>query len=333
MRFIHSADWHVGATWKALPLHYRFRQSVMIDNIYKIAAIKKVDTVLLTGDLFHKKEPNTKERILVLSKLLKYDKKFNTIIIEGNHDSVDVETTNIHDLKLLYENHKFKRTIIVELENKIIPFQDGAFIAMPCFNKTELKNMVAEIKGKYKWVVAMLHTTTIGCSDDKGWTARDGWSMKNIPGITYYALGHIHRAQQLTLPNAFQCGSPMQHNFGEALPKGVLLVDTEEPTKPKLIKVTAPRPLYVVHDNEEIPTDGYVKLITNESLLGRDLPPNVIATGKNLDDIKILKYNGELQPTKGLGAFLAKEGLEDEEQKIGIDLVEDIVKELIYEYE
>jgi len=328
MKFIHTSDWHVGASWRLLPQEHLSRQKFMIDEIYRIALKYKAKVVTVSGDILHRKDPERKSRNMVLKQILKYDKLIPTIIVEGNHDSVDAEESNIHNLKILYDQRKFKQTTIVELENKIIPFEDGAFIAMPIFNKTELKILAREASKRYKWVVPLLHTTTIGVSDDKGWTAREGWDMDKVPGITYYAMGHIHKMQRLTLPNAFQCGSPMQHNFGEKPPKGVLLVDTDKPTRPSFINLKKLPALHLVNDDkgEPIPLDGYVKLITNKSLLGRKLPPNVVSTGKNLDNIEILEYDCELNPLKGLTEYLANEGLSVDEQEMGAKIVQKIIE-------
>lgn len=328
MYFIHSADWHIGDSWKILPQDYLKRQSLMIDNIYLEAYQRKIRTVVVCGDLFHKKDPNRESRDLVLSKLLKYDKYFRTIIMEGNHDSVEAKASNIHFLKILYNKKRFKNTIIVELENKIVPVEDGAFLVMPKFNEDELEKLVKQISSKYKWLVAMLHTTTVGVSSDTNWKAQKGWDMKPIPHITYYALGHIHKYQRLTLPNAFQCGSPIQHKWSDKQPKGILIVDTNNPEQPELITLKKVKPLYTITDSKKVPKDGYVRLITNKCLLGEKLPSNIVSTEKDLSNVEISEYDGELDPINGLPEFLANEGLNSEEQQIGIDLVEKIINNI-----
>ena len=329
MRFIHSADWHVGDSWKFLPQDYLARQETIIDDIYAIAKGRGVKVVLISGDLFHKREPNRECRDMVLRKLIHYDRHFTTIVMQGNHDSVDTAGTAISNLKILFEEHKFKNTIIVELENKVIPYEDGAFLVMPLFKETKLEEMVAEIKGQYKWIVAMIHDTTIGVSDDKGWTARAGWAMKEIPGITYYAFGHIHKAQRLRLRNAFQAGAPMQHHFSDKQPKGVLIVDTDDPENPKLVRLKNVKPLYTVKDGEPIPEDGYVKLITNQPHLGRELPPNVVVSAQDTSSLEeIEEYDETLDSMKGLTAYLASQHLTPEEQAIGVSLVEELIKEI-----
>lgn len=326
---LHTADWHVGESWKFLPQDYLSRQEAMIDNIYAIAKNRGVKVVLISGDLFHKREPNRDCRDMVLKKLIYYDRYFTTIIMEGNHDAIDVNGTCIHNLKILFEEHKFKNTIIVELENRLVPYEDGAFLVMPLFKETRLEEMVAEVKQQYKWVVAMIHDTTIGVSDDKGWTARAGWEMREIPGITYYAFGHIHKAQRLRLRNAFQSGAPIQHQFSDKQPKGVLLVDTNDPENPKFIRLKNVKPLYTIKDGDPIPEDGYVKLLTNQSHLGRELPPNVVVSTQDTSCLEeIEEYDETLDSMKGLTAYLASQHLTPEEQATGVALVEGIIREL-----
>lgn len=330
VKLLHTADWHIGESWKFLPQDYLTRQVVMIDNIYEIAKKRGIKVVLVCGDLFHKREPNRDCRNMVLKKLLYYDKYFTTIIFEGNHDSIDINATAISNLRILFEEHKFKNTIVVELENKVIPYEDGAFLVMPLFKETHLKDMVSKVKGKYKWIVAMIHDTTIGVSDDKGWTARAGWEMKHIPGITYYAFGHIHKVQRLRLRNAFQSGSPIQHQFSDKQPKGVLVVDTNDPENPKFVRLKNVKPLYVVKDGEQIPTDGYVKLLTKESHLGKNLPNNVVVSTHDIENFEeIEEYDTDLDSLKGLTTYLVSEGLNLDEQAIGVSLVEDMIKEIV----
>lgn len=329
MRFIHTADLHIGDSWKILPQDYLRRQELMLDNIYRVAYKEGIKTIAIAGDLFHRKDPTRECRDMILTKILKYDKYFRTIIMEGNHDSVDATASNIHFLKILYDKKRFKNTIIVELENKVVPVEDGAFLVMPIFNENKLIKMASEVRSKYKWLVAMIHSTTVGVRSDTNWVAQTGWDMQQVQGINYYAFGHIHKFQRLGIPNAFQSGSPIQHKWSDQLPKGILVVDTDKPKTPKFVSLAkVVKPLYTVKENDEIPSYGYVRLITNKNTLGRDLPSNVVGTERDLSDIKIVEYAGELDPIAGLNEHLASDGLTIEEQKIGIGIVEKIVRDI-----
>ena len=332
MKFLHTADFHLGDSFKILPDGKNLkRQSLAYDEIYEIAEKQKVDVVVIAGDLIHQKNPNRQVRDTLLKKVLEYDALgFKTLIAEGNHDSIDATTTNIHFLYLLYKAGKLKNTIVVELKNRIIKFKDGAFLVMPVFKEKTLVQMaITAYNQGCKWAVAVLHTTTIGVTSDTGWCAsKNAWDMKPIQKITYYALGHIHKCQQLALPNAWQSGSPCQHTFGDKKPKGVLIVDTDDPNNPKFVPLKKPKALYVITNINEIPINGYVKLLTNESMLGKDLPSNVVATEKNIQNVKIKEYKGSADPIIGLTEELAKQGLEEAEQAEGLKIVEQIMDEL-----
>lgn len=333
MKFIHTADWHIGESWKILPHDYLTRQARMIDAIYYIAKKTNTKTVVIAGDLFHKKNPGRECMNMVLKKVLKYDRYFNTIIMEGNHDSVDNSTTNIHYLKLLYDKKRLKNTVVVELENKIVPIEDTAFIVMPRFDENILEKMAKEACRDYKKVVAVLHTTTIGVVSDTNWVAKEGWDMASLPHIDYYAFGHIHKYQKLNLSNAYQSGSPIQHKWSDKLPKGVLLVDTDllDNNGPEFISMRKLiKPLYTIKDGEKVPNFGHIRLLTTKNILGfKDLPDNVVCTERDLSNIIISGYDGKLDPTKGLNKYLAEEGLSVDEQNKGIKIVEDIVQSLL----
>lgn len=334
MRFLHTADLHFGSSSRILPNNLNLkRQEIAYDEIYEIAEKNNIKVIVSAGDLIHRKDPDRPTRDLILRKVLEYDKKgFRTILLEGNHDSVDAKASNIHFLSLLHKAGKLKNTMVVELQNKIVSYADGAFIIMPVFSEIELQKMINRLEGKeYKWIVCILHTDISGAISDTGYPLKKGWDLKrvkNIDRINYYALGHIHRYQRVNLPNCFFSGAPIQHNFGDTLPKGVLIVDTDDPNNPEFVALKKPEPFFLIRNGEQIPDNGYIKLLTNRSLLGVKLPANVVATAKDLSDIDIKEYDGELDPIKRLPEFLAKEGLTQEELDIGIEMVEDIVGEL-----
>jgi len=314
MKFLHTSDWHIGSGARRIP-NYLDRHSNSIDQIYSIARQKGIKVIVVAGDIFQKNEPTSEERDLLLKKLLQYDDKFTTIIMEGNHDSIDFQRSSIHFLKILESRNKFKNLRVSEVRPDIINIDDNYFITLPSFRLKILKKMLKSVPKDRKSVIVVGHDTTIGTRSDTGYRLKSGIDLNKFKkfDVTYYAMGGIHLKQQLSLPNAFQCGSPIQHKFDEYPPKGVLIVDTDNPTEPEFIEVKS-KPLVVVKEGGKIPKDAYVKLLLKKSSLKGKFPENVIATG-SMNEAKLGKYKVKESITSGLKPFLKSLGLNREEIK------------------
>ncbi len=89
MRFIHTADWHIGALRSGLPDDYLARAYDMIEQIIKVTKEQSDGVLVVAGDLFHHKIVTDAERNLLLKALLKMERMgIFTLMINGNHDIV-----------------------------------------------------------------------------------------------------------------------------------------------------------------------------------------------------------------------------------------------------
>ncbi|MDP1805258.1 MAG: exonuclease subunit SbcD, partial [Acidimicrobiales bacterium] len=67
MRFLHTADWHVGKTLKG---HSRLEeQERVLREIVAIARVQEVDAVLVAGDLYDTAAPSAEAQKLVIRTL------------------------------------------------------------------------------------------------------------------------------------------------------------------------------------------------------------------------------------------------------------------------
>ncbi|MBW0115278.1 exonuclease SbcCD subunit D [Pseudonocardia abyssalis] len=85
MRFLHTADWHVGKTLKG---HSRLdEQEQVLREIVAIAREQQVDAVLVAGDLYDTAAPSAEAQKLVIRTLMGLAKDGTQVIaIAGNHD-------------------------------------------------------------------------------------------------------------------------------------------------------------------------------------------------------------------------------------------------------
>jgi exonuclease SbcD len=89
MRFLHSADWHLGRVYHGVSL--LDDQAHVLQQFVRIAADTRPDAILLAGDIYDRSVPPAEAvRLLdlVLSELI-LDLKIPVVMIAGNHDGPD----------------------------------------------------------------------------------------------------------------------------------------------------------------------------------------------------------------------------------------------------
>src|ERR671932_2093020 len=86
MRFLHTADWHVGRTIRGRSRTDEFAS--VLDEGVAIARDQAVDAVLVAGDLFDARAVNADAERLVFETLARFAaEKIGVVAIPGNHDS------------------------------------------------------------------------------------------------------------------------------------------------------------------------------------------------------------------------------------------------------
>lgn len=291
MKFIHTSDWHIGAS-KFLP-DYLERQEAVIDEIFSLAKERGIKTVCIAGDIFDTDQPSREERDLVQKKLIGYDQAgFCILLIPGNHDMSNMTGyTAIHYLSLLQDQGKFINSTITERTSYRL-IDDTLFILL-CHTPRKFKQdcnqaiqdvIDSSLKPNYKNIVLVVHETIKGSVTDTNFRLNKGDDTPKLEygedtealNVSYVALGDIHIRQKLA-PCTYYCGAPLQVKFGDQWPKGVLIVDTEDPDNPEFAAIES-KQLIKVTAVEDIPTeDCYVKLATGKTdTLGVNLPDNVM---------------------------------------------------------
>lgn len=290
MRFLHTGDIHFGGS-KYLP-SYLERQEEAFDQIFDIAADRKVDVVVIAGDLFDENTPSSEARDLVERKLLQYDAAgYHILLIPGNHDLVDHSGyTALRYLSMLYTHGRLQNSVVTEttmyhqigdtvfllLAHRKGEFNDAARQAVTDYHSSSIQT------GAKNLVVVAHETirnsqTDIKMGDDSFYRLDSGEDPPDpdLP-VTYWALGDIHKMQKVG-PRAFYSGAFMQIKFGDDWLKGVLLVDTEDPDNSEFVPVITNQLVKAVIGSD-VPENSYVKLLLTKKsqLLTEDLPSNVV---------------------------------------------------------
>ncbi len=322
MIFLHTSDWHLGATGGERDLWDD--QKYFIDAICGIVREKNVDAVLLAGDVYDRSVP-------AASAIGLYDYAMNrlcgelgvkVLAIAGNHDSAErlASCAGLLDKAGLYLQGAAQR------EPRVVEFADSQVFFLPWMTEEKIKSLYPEerdgitdlteaywvavnhmrekfIPGKHHLLLSHAFITNAETSTSDR-AAEIGFATQ-VPasvfeGFDYVALGHIHKPQQVN-PFIRYSGSPMAYSFGkeERQEKSVTLIDTAAMTQqvvplPLLHRWTTLTDCYEALLAGEYPEEireGYVRLNVTDTAVGLDMlsrlrqvyPNALVVAGKTYD--------------------------------------------------
>jgi exonuclease SbcD len=237
MRFIHTADWHIGQMFHEYDRTYEHQQFLN----WLVATIKErqIDVLLVSGDVFDLSNPSAgsvKMFYTFLNQAVKVNPDLQIIITAGNHDSASrlespkplLESSNIHIVGVVEKDADGN----IDYEKLIIPLRDNEgnikawCMAVP-FLRIGDYPVIADCDNPYAFGVAKLYEDVYQHALAK---KQDGQSIicmghlhtqqaevtdmdkveRSIMGgveciaaatfhqdIKYVALGHIHKAQRI----------------------------------------------------------------------------------------------------------------------------------------
>ena len=254
MKFLHTADWHLGKILKGASLIDD--QSFILDEILRIAVDEKVDAIVIAGDVYDRAVPPIEAVNLfneILTKIL-LEKNLPVLCISGNHDS---SARLNFGTKLLERSNLYLRANLtedlapIELEDShgkiyfsLFPYMDSAIIRnafdLPESNFTEEFQFVIQqarknIPSKAR-SIAVAHEFVAGNADEVQRSESERTFVggeANIPpkifeGFNYVALGHLHAPQKMGKEWIRYSGSPLKYSFDESEQrKGVEIVEID----------------------------------------------------------------------------------------------------------
>lgn len=239
MIFVHSADLHLGAhkTLKVSVEEKLLRCSGYMSEIFRIAKQEKAHAVVLAGDIFDSPYVSFRERDILLKVLIE-NVDMPVIMINGNHDMVDKKHTALNAFALLQQALPNLHVAEIVPKNVVIA---GVMFAMIPFtgSQSTFDKAVLSAKNNHYPTVVVGHELVRNSRTDSGRVFSRGIVLKHSPDVLYWAMGDIHKTQQL-LDNAWYPGSPAQHRADESPERGVLVVDTDRPTAPRFVRIVHP---------------------------------------------------------------------------------------------
>lgn len=257
MKFLHTADWHVGRTIRG-----RSRDDEHIAVLGEIATIardEQVDLILVAGDIFDNAAPTAAAEEIVYRVLLEMAETAPVVMVAGNHDSPA-------RLRAVAPLLRLGRVIV---GTQILRPDQGGTIAVPGLPirialvpfigkrgivrveeilALDTPALIGEYAARVQRIIEALceemstdsvnmivgHLMVLGGKTGGGERIAHLFDYAipalSFPGhLSYVALGHLHRAQRVPAPAPiWYSGSPLQLDFGEEEDlKSVALVEVE----------------------------------------------------------------------------------------------------------
>lgn len=265
MRFLHTADWHIGKKLHGYDLLTEQRDAYR--QIKAIALAEQVDAVVIAGDLYDRALPG-EDAVAALDQMLvdlNRQEHLPILAISGNHDSA---VRLGYGREWFASTHFYLKTTVAEGLHPVT-VGDTQFFLLPYFEPFSVRQLfddpeirtvtqamqrlVGEMKANFdpaKKHVLVAHFFAAGSQHSDSETLVQVGGLNAVPtdllrDFDYVALGHLHRKEALqSEPTMKYSGSPLKFSTSEAADtKGVWVVDTA--TTP--VTVTF-KPLQPLHD-------------------------------------------------------------------------------------
>ena len=253
MRFIHTADWHLGRLFHGQ--HLTEDQAVVLEQLVGLAREAAPDVIVVAGDIYDRAVPPPEAVELlddVLSRLV-LDLKIPVVLIAGNHDSPNRLNFGARLLagRRLYVCGNLPR------QPNLATFHDGAgpvqFLSVPyaepatvrqcldCADVTDHNTAMAHYLDNARTnaitpgirSVLIAHAFVAGgseCESERPLSVGGAGTVDPacFHGFHYVALGHLHCRQPIPGTPGGYCGSLMKYSFDEAdQAKGAFVVDMD----------------------------------------------------------------------------------------------------------
>ena len=252
MRFIHTADWHLGRYFHGMHLTADQREIIM-GQLVPLAQEEKVDAVVIAGDIYDRGVPPVEAVDLFDEFLMKMaEMHIKVFYIAGNHDS---ESRLNFGSQLMKASGIFARgrlddemaPVVVEddfgpVAVYLYPYMEPASVraalgvekALDFEQAHELviERSLAKRAGNMRSIAVAHAFLAGGLSSDSERPLAVGGSSNVRPSIfrpfCYTALGHLHNPQRAGADHIRYSGSLMKYSFDEAeQKKGCILVDLD----------------------------------------------------------------------------------------------------------
>ncbi len=309
MKFIHTADWHLGKLVHGVYMTEHQRE--VLEQFIEIVAEEQPDAVIIAGDLYDRSVPPVDAVNLLDEILFKINVELKTpiVAIAGNHDSAE----RLSFGSSWYKHSQFYLT--GKLEQMPIPVQLSGinFYLIPYAepgivrellgddsihtHQDAMKAMIGKIELNLNPIepnVLVGHAFVLGgsTSDSERTLAVGGSSCVSsdlFAPFSYTALGHLHSPDAIRHEKVKYSGSLLKYSFSEAKQNKSISIIEMNPDGSFQHRYRSLRP---THDMREI--EGYLEHLLDPSFYEKQqthdfLKINLLDEGALLDPINKLR--------------------------------------------
>jgi exonuclease SbcD len=256
LRFLHTADWHIGKTLRGrsrIDEHAR-----ALEQVAAIAIDRRVDAVLVAGDVFDSPAPPPEAEKLVydfLARLL--PERIACVVIAGNHD----HPKRLGALSSLLEGLR------IHVRAEVRPPAEGGIAVLPFVPERRIVDACAVMDAEHEWYQAysarieqmlaalanglpqsavrvilahlLVDGARVGTGERELHLGRIyGVNPQQLPGsVQYIGLGHLHRPQEILAPaRTLYAGSLVELDFGEREQDKRVVVIEAAPGRPAVVE-------------------------------------------------------------------------------------------------
>lgn len=236
VKFIHAADLHLDSPfiglkslpdfiWKAIYLSTFSALTKIVDS----AIQKNVDFVCLVGDIYDNDERSVKAQAYLRNEMERLNKmNIPVYLLHGNHDYI--ENTGLH-LDMPPNVRLFNESV----ETKWFTTKENEQVAITGFSYDKRWVLERKIRDypernpRATYHIGLLHGFSEGIDSEHGNYAPFSIAELRSKKYDYWALGHIHKRQQLsTNPPIFYPGNTQGRSSKESGEKGFELITLTE---------------------------------------------------------------------------------------------------------
>ena len=245
MRILHTSDWHLGRSFKGVPL--LDQQVRFTEQVVEVVKSGGIDLVVVAGDVFDRALPPA-EAVEVWYEALDriVDAGAQVVAISGNHDQGERIEVPPRLLRpgIVIRGSRAPSSVTLDFDDgpllvAPIPFLDP-FLARDLYqgegaatHQSVLQGWLAAtgLPAKPTRSLAVSHAFVRGgeASESERSLLQVGGAelvdAKVFEGFSYVALGHLHRPQVVGDDRVAYCGSPLAYSFSETAGKSLRLVE------------------------------------------------------------------------------------------------------------
>ncbi len=267
VRFLHTSDWHLGRSFHRVDLGPA--QQDFLDWLVREAVERRVDAVLVPGDVFDRAVPPV-DAVRAASRALAAFAAAGVpvVLTSGNHDSATrlgfgAELAEAAGVHVRTDPLDLERPVVLADEHGpvhvfALPYLDpdschealGAPRSHPGVLTAAMDRVRASLARSPARSVVLAHAFVTGAAPSESERDIRVGGVADVPasvfdGVDYVALGHLHGSQGVGGSTAVvrYSGSPLRYSFGEAArTPSVTLVDLDADARVSVELLSTPVP-------------------------------------------------------------------------------------------